>query len=229
MVSGRGFGHRRRRGFSDLQCAGVDGHGRNQFRDRLVHLHPDRVGPPYRGADIGDAPAQRSDLFTVTVTDGRGGSVDVAVTVAIAGQCGAGRGAVTVGVPDSGTGVVTGRVTATDADGDSLTFSAPATTGRGSVGINATAGSFTYTPTVAARQNAAARSATNADKMDSFTVAVADGHGSTASIPVTVQVSPSSNPALRHRSPRRRLWEFPTRSRVWSVAGFRPLTPTGMF
>ncbi len=150
----------------------------------------------HTAALLSATPAQRSDLFTVTVTDGRGGSVDVPVTVAIAGANVAPvGGAVTVGVPDSGTGVVTGRVTATDADGDSLTFSAPATTGKGSVGINATAGSFTYTPTVAARQNAAAPGATNADKMDSFTVAVADGHGGTASIPVTVQVSPSSNPA----------------------------------
>lgn len=140
--------------------------------------------------------AQRSDLFTVTVTDGRGGSVDVAVTVAVAGANVAPvAGAVTVGVPDSGTGVVTGRVSATDADGDSLTFSAPATTAKGSVGIDATAGSFTYTPTVAARQNAAAPGATNTDKMDSFTVAVADGHGGTANIPVTVQVSPLAVPA----------------------------------
>ena len=105
----------------------------------------------HTAALISATPAQRSDLFTVTVTDGRRECGRCGDGGHRRGQCGAGRGAVTVGVPDSGTGVVAGRA-GHRRRRDSLTFSAPATTVRGSVGINATAGSFTYTPTVAARR-----------------------------------------------------------------------------
>lgn len=140
--------------------------------------------------------AQRTDTFTVTVSDGHGGTAGVPVTVTVAPANTAPlAGVVTVGTADSGTGAVTGGVTATDADGDTLTYSAPATTAKGSIGINSTAGSFTYTPTTAARQGAAAPGAGDADLHDSFTVTVADGHGGTATMAVTVPVSPSSVPA----------------------------------
>lgn len=46
----------------------------------------------------------------------------------------------TVGVPDSVTGAVTGIVSATDADGDVLTYSAPAGTSKGSVAIDSSTG-----------------------------------------------------------------------------------------
>jgi VCBS repeat-containing protein len=142
--------------------------------------------------------AQRTDTFTVTVSDGRGGTAAVPVTVTIAPKNAAPvAGTPTVGTPDSGTGVVTGRVSATDADGDILTYSAPASTAKGSIGISSTAGSFTYTPTTAARQNAAATGATAADRSDSFTVTVADGHGGTTNVAVSVPVSPASIPAGR--------------------------------
>jgi VCBS repeat-containing protein len=139
---------------------------------------------------------QRTETFTVTVSDGRGGTAAVPVTVGIAGANVAPVGRVpTVGVPDAGTGRVTGSVSATDADGDTLTYSAPASTAKGSLGINSTAGSFTYTPTTAARQTAAGAGATAADLRDSFTVTVTDAHGGTANVAVTVPVSPASIPA----------------------------------
>jgi VCBS repeat-containing protein len=141
---------------------------------------------------------QRTETFTVTVSDGRGGTAAVPVTVGIAGANVAPVGRVpTVGVPDAGTGRVTGSVSATDADGDTLTYSAPASTAKGSLGINSTAGSFTYTPTTAARQTAAGAGATAADLRDSFTVTVTDAHGGTANVAVTVPVSPSALPANR--------------------------------
>jgi VCBS repeat-containing protein len=90
---------------------------------------------------------------------------------------------------------VAGSVGATDADGDTLVFSAPATTVKGSVGINADTGAFTYTPTIVARQNAAAPGATPADLQDSFTVTVLDGRGGTATAAVTVAVSPAPSPS----------------------------------
>ena len=60
------------------------------------------------------------------------------------------------------------------------------------VTINATTGAFTYTPTIPARQNAAKAGATAADKADTFTVAINDGFGGTATLAVNVAVSPMS-------------------------------------
>jgi hypothetical protein len=73
-----------------------------------------------------------------------------------------------------------------------LAYSAPATTAKGAVSIGAGTGAFTYTPTVAARNNAAAPGATAADLQDNFTVTVSDGRGGTATAAVTVAVSPAS-------------------------------------
>ena len=72
-----------------------------------------------------------------------------------------------------------------------MTYSAPASTAKGAIIINAGTGAFTYTPTVAARNTAAAPGATAADRADGFTVTVVDGRGGTASTAVTVAVSPT--------------------------------------
>ena len=96
--------------------------------------------------------------------------------------------------PNATTGVVTGHVVASDSDGDPLTYSGPATTAKGVLTVGAGTGSFTYTPTDVARQNAAAPGATDAVKSDSFTVVVADGRGGTANVDVRVPVLPASNP-----------------------------------
>ena len=144
----------------------------------------------------GATPADRADGFTVTVTDGHGGTATAAITVAISPAVApANRAPVlstpVVGTPNATTGVVTGIVSATDADGDTLTYSAPASTAKGAIIINAGTGAFTYTPTVAARNTAAAPGATAADRADGFTVTVVDGRGGTASTAVTVAVSPT--------------------------------------
>ncbi|MEI6252955.1 MAG: Ig-like domain-containing protein, partial [Mycobacteriaceae bacterium] len=120
----------------------------------------------------------RSDSSTATVT----------VTVApIATGNNPPTGTAVVGSPGV-TGVVNGSVSATDADGDTLTYSAPATTAKGSIGINATAGSFAYTPTPVARHTAALLSATAAQRADTFPVTVSDGRGGTAAVPVSVTI-----------------------------------------
>ena len=144
----------------------------------------------------GATPADRADGFTVTVTDSHGGTATAAITVAISPAVApANRAPVVstpvVGTPNATTGVVTGIVSATDADGDTLTYSAPASTAKGAIIINAGTGAFTYTPTVAARNTAAAPGATAADRADGFTVTVVDGRGGTASTAVTVAVSPT--------------------------------------
>lgn len=96
-----------------------------------------------------------------------------------------------VGLPDPRTGTVTGSVSATDVDGDTLTFSAPALTAKGSVIINANSGVFTYTPTSLARQNAAQVGATASDKADTFIVTITDGKDESTTTAVTVTISPS--------------------------------------
>jgi len=138
--------------------------------------------------------------FGLVGTSGHTDSATVAVTVA---PFTPGNRAPVVGTPAVGsanavTGVVTGSVSATDADGDTLAYSAPATTTKGAVSIGAGTGAFTYTPTVAARNNAAATGATAADLQDSFTVTVSDGRGGTATAAVTVAVSPTpaASPSL---------------------------------
>jgi VCBS repeat-containing protein len=87
--------------------------------------------------------------------------------------------------------VVTGAVSASDADGDLLRYSGSQTTNKGTV-VVAPDGSFTYTPTAAARHAAARTTATPADQTDGFVVSVSDGHGGALDVPVTVIVSKAS-------------------------------------
>ena len=139
------------------------------------------------------------NLLSFGLLGSRGDSSTSTVAVTVAPFTPANRapvmGTPVVGTPDSVTGVVSGSVSATDADGDTLTYSAPSTTGKGGVSIVAGTGAFTYTPTVAARNNAAATGATAADLQDSFTVTVSDAHGGTATSAVTVAVSPAGGTA----------------------------------
>lgn len=133
----------------------------------------------------------KTDTFTVTISDGYGGATNVAVRVDISPLNEAPVAGLTVGSPDSTTGVVTGRVSATDPDGDPLTYSGTTTTSKGSVTVAAD-GSFTYTPTAAARHGAARLSGSVADKTDTFTVTVADDSGGVTAVPVTVTLSPTN-------------------------------------
>lgn len=134
----------------------------------------------------------KTDSFTVTVADGFGGTVDVVVAVEVSPLNEAPVGGVSVGTPDPATGRVTGRVTATDADGDALTYTGPTSTAKGAVTV-ALDGTFTYLPTPTARHRAAALNATVADKTDTFTVTVSDGSGGSTAVLVTVAISPTNN------------------------------------
>ncbi|MEO3757117.1 Ig-like domain-containing protein [Mycobacterium sp. B14F4] len=96
-------------------------------------------------------------------------------------------GDTTLSTPNQATGVITGSVTATDPDGDSLTYTVPTQPSLGVVSVNAD-GTFTFTPTVAARL--AAAQTVGADT-DSFTVAVGDGTAITTTT-VTVAVLPAN-------------------------------------
>ena len=135
----------------------------------------------HAAAKIGAASSVTTDTVTVTVTDSKGAATTKAVTVTISPKDAAPvSGTTKVGTPNATTGVVTGSVAATDAEKDTLTYSAPATTAKGSVTVNTSTGAFTYTATDTARNVAGA---------DSFTVTVTDGYGGSTPIVVSVPVS----------------------------------------
>ena len=135
--------------------------------------------------------ADLSDTFTVAISDpSGGGTVVVPITVPIAPVNGAPEVSVRVGDPNATTGVVPGTVSGTDPDGDTLTYSAPRSTPRGTVTIDPSTGVFTYTPTDAARHAAAADGAGDSERTETFTVSVNDGHGAITELAVTVTISP---------------------------------------
>lgn len=141
-------------------------------------------------AKVTAGPAARVDTFTLTFSDGLRGTVAVPITVTIAPA----NAAPTATARSSVSWLsakVHGTVTAKDADRDTLTFTASPTAKGGTVTIGAD-GKFTYTPTAAARHAAANAGATQADKQDTFTVLVNDGHGGVTSLTVTVKVKPGN-------------------------------------
>lgn len=138
-------------------------------------------------------PSIRSDGFSVEVSDGRGGVASSAVVTPFipVNAAPVGRGT-TVAAPVAQTGAVTGRVSVADPDRDRVTYqTSTIDTGRGTVVIDA-AGAFSYTPRAEARHDAAAVTATAADRTDSFSVTVADVFGAIARIPVRVTISPAN-------------------------------------
>ena len=137
------------------------------------------------------------NLLTFGLIGSSGHVATVTVGVTVAPFSGANRppsGTVSAGSPDPVSGVITGAVIGSDPDGDPLTYSGSATTGKGTVSVSTT-GTFVYTPTAAARQNAAASGAAPADLQDGFTVTISDGHGGSAPVAVTVAVLPAGSPA----------------------------------
>ncbi|WP_290689202.1 Ig-like domain-containing protein [Aquabacterium sp.] len=117
-----------------------------------------------------------TDSFTVTVSDGQGGTATSTVTVTI----NAVNDAPTANNPSvSGNEdtIISGQVTASDADNDPLGFSKASDPTHGSVTVNSD-GSFSYTPTA------------NYNGTDSFTVTVADGQGGTTTSTINITVTP---------------------------------------
>ena len=92
----------------------------------------------------------------------------------------------TVGDPDPVTGVVVGKINATDPE-DPLSYTVTTAPTNGDVTIDG-AGVFTYTPTAAARRAAAASLGPD---IDGFIVTVGDGHGGQVVSMVTVDIAPA--------------------------------------
>ena len=117
-----------------------------------------------------------TDNFTISISDGNGGSTTVVVDVTIT----------PVNEDPTGTGdfqttpentAVSGTVTGVDGDGDQLTFSKATDPAHGSVVVNSN-GSYTYTP--GAKYNGA----------DNFTISIADGNGGATTVTVDITVTP---------------------------------------
>ncbi|MGI9125877.1 MAG: Ig-like domain-containing protein, partial [Mycobacterium sp.] len=139
----------------------------------------------HAAAKIGALATDKTDTFTMTITDGYGANVAVPVKVTISPINAKPVAAkATIATRELTAGTVTGTATASDANKDVLTYSAPATTAKGTVIVNAKTGAFTYTPTATARSVAVGATGTT----DAFTVTAIDGYGGTVSIPVTVPV-----------------------------------------
>ncbi|HIF9311390.1 TPA: tandem-95 repeat protein, partial [Photobacterium damselae] len=116
------------------------------------------------------------DSFTVVVDDGNGGTDTITVTVNVTPVNDAPVGEdVSAETPEET--AVTGQLTATDVDGDNLTFKPGTNPENGSVTVNPD-GSWEYVPN------------TDFNGEDSFTVVVDDGNGGRDTITVTVNVTP---------------------------------------
>jgi len=127
-----------------------------------------------------------SETLTFTFDDGhQGGQATVLVPLPESNLPPAGGEVIDV-VTNPGTGVVSGRVVATDPDGDTVTYSGPTTSTLGGTVVLNSDGTFTYTPTSAIRHAAAAN--TDPVTEDSFTVIADDGHGGQTSVEVTVPI-----------------------------------------
>ncbi|MBO9645142.1 MAG: retention module-containing protein, partial [Pseudacidovorax sp.] len=138
------------------------------------------------------------DSFTVTVSDGQGGTTTATVNVTVTPVNDAPVPANPENPPagqnfDPATGnyrittpedtPVSGKVAATDVDGDPLTFTKGSDPAHGTVVVNAD-GSYTYTP------------AKDYNGSDQFTVVVSDGNGGTATSTVFVGITPVNDPPV---------------------------------
>ncbi|SMC21489.1 VCBS repeat-containing protein, partial [Andreprevotia lacus DSM 23236] len=123
-----------------------------------------------------------SDSFTVTVSDGKGGTDTLTVNVGVTpvNDAPVGKDETISTHQDT---AVNGTVTATDVDGDKLTFTKGSDPVHGSVTVNAD-GSYVYTP------------ANGYNGKDSFTVSVDDGHGGTSTATVNVNISANNDPVF---------------------------------
>ncbi len=136
------------------------------------------------------------NLITRGLSGDAGHDATITVTLTIATVNAApvaGTPAYTVGAPEPAYGAVQGEVHATDPDLDVLTYTIATGPGKGAVVLNSADGTFTYTPTPAARHDAALVAATPDQLTDTFTVSVDDGHGGAVTVTVSVPIAPANS------------------------------------
>jgi large repetitive protein len=145
-----------------------------------------------------------TDSFNYTVSDGKGGTDTATATVTITPVNDAPVAVAdpTVGTANATDGAISGLVNIKDLDSDPLTYATASGPSNGSVVFDAAAGTYTYTPTPAARQQAAQ----SPGLTDTFTIRGTDPYGAsvtTASITVSISPTavPSTNQAPVHGTP----------------------------
>ncbi|MEC0249510.1 Ig-like domain-containing protein, partial [Paenibacillus chitinolyticus] len=123
-----------------------------------------------------------TDSFSVTVSDGSGGTANSLVTIRVTpvNDPPAAQNLSFTTLEDTS---LSGKVTATDVDGDTLTFSLAVPPEHGTVVFGPT-GVFTYTPSP------------NYNGTDGFSYSVSDGNGGTATASVTITVTPVNDPPV---------------------------------
>jgi hypothetical protein len=156
------------------------------------------IGPVPASATVsGLTPGQRYQYRVFAFTGNGGlGLVCPSSNLAVTGNQAPTATAV-VTAPNPISGEVTGVLTSVDNNNDSLTYRVSVWPAKGSVTwtfvkvedvVDTTRMFFTYTPTAAARQAAAAPGATSADQSDTFTVTVSDGYGGTVNVEIEVPI-----------------------------------------
>jgi VCBS repeat-containing protein len=135
------------------------------------------------------------DSFTITATDATGKTVTIAtinVTPSVANNAPVATltTAPTVGTINGTTQTSTGKITTTDADGDTAIYPSSVSTTKGGTVTFASDGTFTYTANLSTsvRHAAAKVGATTTDKNDTFSVTVTDGYGGSSTVNVTVPI-----------------------------------------
>ncbi len=128
------------------------------------------------------ADANGTDAFSFTVSDGTAGSAPATVSVTINPVNDPPvAGSTTITLDEDTT--ATGRLTATDPDGDALVFALANPPARGTATV-APDGSFTYTP------------AADANGTDAFSFTVSDGTAGSAPATVSVTIDPVNDPPV---------------------------------
>ncbi|MBK9081560.1 MAG: tandem-95 repeat protein [Rhizobiales bacterium] len=128
------------------------------------------------------------DSFVVTVSDGNGGVTTVTVPVTVTPV----NDAPTASAPPATTAEdtpVTGAITASDVDGDALSFATTTPPAHGTVTVDPATGAYTYTPDP------------NYAGPDSFVVTVSDGNGGTVQVTVPVTVTPVNDAPVASAPP----------------------------
>lgn len=118
-----------------------------------------------------------SDSFTVTATDSKGATATQTVNITITPVNDVPTTAATQTLSTDEDTAVTGQITASDVDGDTLSY---AVSTQGTLGTAAvsSSGAITYTPNA------------DANGTDTFVLTVSDGNGGTATQTVTVNIAP---------------------------------------
>ena len=124
-----------------------------------------------------------SDSFVVTISDGNGGTTTSLITIGVTPVNDA-PVASNLNLTTPENVPVNGQVSASDIDGDTLSFSVGGNPAHGTVTLNPATGSFTYTPNASYNGS------------DSFTVTVSDGNGGTTTSVVSIGVTPVNDPPV---------------------------------